>query len=115
MGYMRHHAIVVTSWNDKTVIDAHKVAVEIFPWVSPISPEGINGHVSFLIPPDGSKEGWPSSDEGDERRTKFIKWVDAQAYDDGSNSIDYVEVFYGDDERQVGVERASNSEMPNPE
>ena len=64
MGYMRHHAILVTSWDAKLLASAHAQAVKMFAYVSPISPAFVNGYQSFFIPPDGSKEGWPESDAG---------------------------------------------------
>jgi len=107
MGYIRHHAIVVTTWERKLLQAAHEKASEIFEWVSPISEGGINGYASFFIPPDGSKEGWGESFAGDERRQTFMNWCDQQAYDDGSSSLDFVEVYYGDDYNMVGVSRAN--------
>ena len=55
----------MTSWDKKYLIKARTAAEGIFPWVSEISPTAINGYVSFFIPPDGSKEGWKESTEGD--------------------------------------------------
>ena len=77
MGYMRHHAIIVTGWDDKEghLQKAHEYAKEIFSAVSEITDEVINGFRSFLVPPDGSKEGWDESDEGDERRQKFLIYL----------------------------------------
>lgn len=98
MGYMRHHAIVVTSWDDELLAEAHKKASEIFSQVAPVTPETVNGYVSFLVAPDGSKEGWDHSDKGDEARETFIKYLESKRYEDGSTSLDYVEVQFGDDE-----------------
>lgn len=107
MGYMRHHAILVTSWKIKhdTVTEApnlklaHKKAREIFgKTVTPIIKSPVNGYGTFMVAPDGSKEGWTDSAAGDDRRAAFIKWLDEHRYDDGSSSFDWVEVQYGDDE-----------------
>ena len=68
MGYNVEHAIVVTSWDNKLLAKAHKKANEIFPEVSERVPHITNGGASFLVPPDGSKEGWEESDAGDVRR-----------------------------------------------
>ena len=107
MGYMRHHAIVVTSCNEELLTEAHKKASEIFSQVAPVTPETVNGYVSFLIAPDGSKEGWSHSEQGDKARDAFIKYLEAQRYDDGSISINYVEVQFGDDDGVTNIIRNS--------
>jgi hypothetical protein len=111
MGYIRHHAIVVTSYASfgSSLEDAHEKAKEIFNTmnhyndsrnnvVSEIVVSPVNGYASFFIAPDGSKEGWEESQDGDTKRELFIRWINEQAYEDGSNSISYAELFYGDDE-----------------
>ena len=113
MGYMRHNAIVVTSYSDELIETAHKLAVEIFEDVSTITPSKTNGYQSFLVPPDGSKEGWDESDAGDKNRDKFIAWLDSQRYDDGSTSLDWVEVQYGDDNRETIIIRDSDVRLRN--
>ena len=98
MGYTKHHAIVVTSWDEKKIKLANDKAKEICgSLVSGIVEGKINQVMSFFIAPDGSKEGWEESKLGDSLRSLFIEWVKQQAYEDGSNSIDYAELFYGDD------------------
>lgn len=103
MGYLRRHAIVVTSSSDEQYIKAaHAKAAEIFPWVSPISPPQMNGETSFFIPPDGSKEWWKDSDEGDRRRDQFVKWLEP------GRRVCWVEVTYGADDPDAHVTRASD-------
>lgn len=105
MGYERHNAIVVTSWDKDKVKEAHEQASRMFWWVSPISPEAINGYTSFFIPPDGSKEGWPESIAADKTRSAFMDWVNGKAYDDGSNSLRVVDVsFSGDGDGKIDRE-----------
>ncbi len=96
MGTMHHHTIVVTSLFEDKIKLAHRAAERRFPWVSPLSPEVVNGYRSFFIPPDGSKEGWTASDKGDSRRQGFIDWMNAQAYDDGASGLSWVEVGFGE-------------------
>lgn len=98
MGYKRHHAIIVTSWDAKELKDAYNTACGIFPIVSNITKMGINNYQSFFVPPDGSKEGWDESNEGDRRRKRFIEYLDQQRYEDGSICLDWVEIQYGDDD-----------------
>lgn len=111
MGYLRRHAVVVSNCYDDWLEKAHERASEIFPWVSPISPEHVNGERSFFIPPDGSKEGWEESDAGDVRRDEFIAWLRAQCYEDGSSPLTWVEVQYGDDDLVSKVLRHSDDQL----
>jgi len=105
MGYIKHHAIAVTSWDTTLIEKAHKKAITIFDdRTSNIVESHINGYKSFFIAPDGSKEGWGDSDNGDEERELFIKWINKQAYEDGSNSLRFCEFFYGDDNGKSLVE-----------
>lgn len=103
MGYMRHHAVVVSSWDKELIAKAHKVAAESFPHVSEVVPHAVNSGGSFLIPPDGSKEGWEDSRLGDDRRAAFVRWLDAQGYGDGSTSLRWVEVMYADDDGEAAI------------
>lgn len=96
MGYMRHHAIIVTSWDEKKTPIWHAEAVKFFgELVSPIIPSVINGYESFFIAPDGSKEGWDDSIDGDKKRDGFIvylrtqewpEWIEVEYQGDGGKS-----------------------------
>lgn len=98
MGWQRHDAIIVTCCDDVANIEeAHRVAVEICANVSPLTGSMINGYRSFLVAPDGSKEGWAESDQGDGERAKFIEWLESQRYEDGSSPYDWVEVRFAND------------------
>lgn len=113
MGYMRHHAIIVTSFKEESIRRAHNEAGD---WGFPDSMLGqilkspMNEYYTFMIGPDGSKEGWEESNEGDDKRINFIRWMDTQRYDDGSSPLDWVEVQYGDDERETKI--VSHSDEP---
>jgi hypothetical protein len=97
MGYIKHHAIIVTSWGDY-IKQAHEAAIDIFgETVSGIVSSQMNATESFFIAPDGSKENWEESNIGNERRQKFIDWVESRNDKDGGNAVSYCEVFYGDD------------------
>lgn len=106
MGYIRHHAIVVTTFQKDLTEKVHQKAVEIFgESVSNIVPSQINADYSFFIGPDGSKLGWKEDEDGDTRRDVFIEYIESLSYEDGSNSVDYAELFYGDDEGDAGIVR----------
>ena len=108
MGYMRHHAIVVSSFQDERVEAAHAKAVELGMSVTGITAAGTNGCRSFLIGPDGSKEGWGRSDQGDIERAAMIEYLDAQRHSDDSSSIDWVVVQFGDDDMETRIIRDSD-------
>lgn len=103
MGYMRHHAIVVTSWSEEAVKAGHAKAVALGCTVSEIVDSKMNGYTSFLIAPDGSKEGWGESNDGDGRRMAWIAWARTTLYEDGSGPLDWVEVRFGGDDDSAEV------------
>lgn len=102
MGYMVHHAILVTTFDEQRAKIAHKKAIEIFDnlvseVVTQMRESVVNGYHSFTVFPDGSKDGWTDSDTGDQHRAAFIEWLESQRYEDRSSPYDWVEVQYGDD------------------
>ena len=105
MGYIKHHGIAVTSSIDELIKEAHTQAKSIFKYrTSEILNSETNGYKSFFIAPDGSKEGWGESNNGNDKRETFVKWVNEKAYEDGSNSISFCEFFYGEDNGYSEVE-----------
>jgi hypothetical protein len=98
MGYMRHHAILVTSWDEESIRRAHQAAEATGATVTGIVDSPMNGYGTFLVAPDGSKEDWPDSDQGDRAREELVRWLQAQAYEDGSTPFDWAEVQYGDED-----------------
>lgn len=102
MGYMRHHAIVVTTtYGDLEM--ARAKAVDLGCSVSPVIASPVNGVASFLVAADGSKDGWPESDDGDRQRVALVDWLRGWEYEDGSGPFAWVEVQYGDENRQTRV------------
>ena len=110
MGYMRHHAIIVTSYDEASITEAHKHATACGMCVSPVSDSVVNDYQSFAVFPDGSKEGWSDSDHGDTAREIFIKWMDSQRFSDGSGPLSWAEVQYGDDNRKTKVTAHSDED-----
>lgn len=110
MGYIRHHAIIVSVATDKDLISTvHNKAMEVFgPQVSNVVSSVVNNTKSFFIGPDGSKEGWSESDEGDEKRTQFLCWLADLEYEDGSSPVKWAEVVYHDDGLWNGVTASSD-------
>lgn len=118
MGYMRHNAIVVTAPMSERMVEVHTVISGLAARnggvcdVTPLTKEAMNGYVSFLVASDGSKEGWDTSEQGDRTRDEIIEYLNTLRYSDGSSSFRYVEVQYGDDERQSKVLRHSEDGVP---
>ena len=78
MGYMRHHGIMITSFQKHSIEDAHNWAMEDFEGVAPVShleSTECNGYWYFAVFPDGSKEGWAESERGDNAREKFTSII----------------------------------------
>jgi hypothetical protein len=126
MGYMRHHAIVVTGPGSTDYAKSDMATVRKHIWslvnqfeatiaVTELTPNSINAYTSFLVAPDGSKEGWEESEAGDRARDAIITYLNSLRYPDGSTSIDFVEVQFGDDEKETKVIRHSNEEVKKPE
>lgn len=91
MGYIRHHAIVVTAYDDDEIKQAHDRATELFEHlVTPIVKSGMNGYASFFVAPDGSKEGWERSNEYDLKRAELVAFVEGLG-------LNFAELYYGDD------------------
>ncbi len=116
MGHIRHHAILVTSFDERGIKDAHQEAERIFAAMEDISPVSakleispiiespLNEYKTFFIPPDGSKEGWDTSDQGDRCRKEFVDWLNSRRFDDGSSYLDWAVVRYGDDDGNNALE-----------
>jgi hypothetical protein len=94
MGYIRHHAIVVTSWDLEKIRQALVVLNMIAskqavgPFISPV-----NSYHTIMMIPDGGKERWPNSDNGDEARAKFVSWLKAH-----DHYYRWAEIQYGDED-----------------
>jgi hypothetical protein len=97
MGYFSHHTIAVSCMSPDLLREAHAFAVSTGAQISGIVESSINGFVSFHVAPDGSKEGWEDSAEGDARRAKIKAWLRSKAYADGSTSLKWFEVEHPED------------------
>lgn len=96
MGWIRHHALIVTASADD-IEKAKTAADDCFgTGVCVVSDSFINDYATLLVPADGSKEGWQESKDGDGVRDRFVKWLDASVYEDGSSPYSWVEVEYAE-------------------
>jgi hypothetical protein len=109
MGYIKHNAILVTTYSESDIDHAYEIASGIFGMqnVTGKIMSVTNGYFSFLIPPDGSKENWTSSRIGDVRRNTFMEWCAEQAYEDLSNNICAVELTYGGESGETSIDDIS--------
>jgi hypothetical protein len=108
MGYMRHDSVLVVV--EDYILDRPEMPdVEAFkrtvpePYrsliVGPI-PAAVNAYVTYAFLPDGSKEGWPESDDGDRYRDRFVELFDF-GYSDGSSPFDVTRVRHGGDDEHL--------------
>lgn len=118
MGYVKHNTIIVTGYQPD-MREAYEKAVKIFGWrqVTKVSKEMSNGYrtfsifnkgyrliypkrlFGFAVIPDGSKEGWETSNDGDDNREKFFAWLKKK-----ERMLDAVDVRFGGDDYDVMVE-----------
>jgi len=109
MGYIKHNAIICTSFDgdhiEKVRNEAKRQLFKIFDSDKMVSDvvEGIaNGYYSFFIGPDGSKEGWDTSQEGDYFREGLIKFIESNEL-----YVDCVDVRYGGDDYNDSIQAKS--------
>lgn len=95
MSLIQHHAILVTvdlglEYIEKIAQKARDIGCVV---IGPSAPQiNLSSTLCVLcVVPDGSKEGWAHSDEGDVRRAKFIEYLKSpDVY------ATWVEVSYGE-------------------
>lgn len=120
MSSLSHSAVVVTNWDlselEKAHIEAKRIFKETFfneafisdgtDLVTPIFKGIVNSQSTFFIVPDGSKEGWSSSDLGDKARKEFLDWLLKN-----DNFSDYIEVEFGGDNNFDRIIRTQETDL----
>jgi hypothetical protein len=108
MGYMKHEAVIVTTWfgRDEPMPDMDAFRASIPEPFRPLVVGPVlsvtNGYYTYALLPDGSKEGWDDSDIGDAVREAFLDLF-PERYSDGSSRHCWVHVAFGRDHRcEVG-------------
>jgi hypothetical protein len=102
MSYMKHDAVIVT-FPDFAASRVHiagfvaSMPERFRPLIVGPIPSVINDYVTYVFAPDGSKEGWTDSKDGDRWRERFVRLFDF-AYDDGSSPFNVVAVSFGGDQ-----------------
>jgi hypothetical protein len=120
MGTIHHTAIVVTGADytsgpkkeHNLLTKAHRKAPELFgrKQVSTLKGTGMNGYMSFLITPSGSKLGWNEACKHEEAMEQMVEFLDSIRYEDGSTSVKYVKVSFGELGLQVSDWRGNELE-----
>lgn len=108
MGIEYHEAIIISCYTRKTAMKYYKVAKECFS-ICPIScptKEATNSISSFMISPDGSKEGWDTSTTADKERLRFIDCIIKQSRKLGG--CEWVWVKFGYDVDNPYVVKGTN-------
>jgi hypothetical protein len=102
MGYIKHHAIVVTGRDNITLAVEQAKAFGLT--VVDHSEYVVNGYRSMMVCPDGSKEGWDNSDVGDEARECFLVWLRE------ARGFEWVFISYGSDDADASIEETAWSD-----
>jgi hypothetical protein len=97
MGYIRHHSILVSTYDKDSARFIHSEAVRIFGYENVQGPSETSVNLYYIIHviPDGSKEGWEASKDGDDGRESFISILENLP---SPHYCQYVEVQWCDDE-----------------
>lgn len=114
MGYESHRAIIVSCWQKSVIEKCHQEAVIRFSgscaFVTEATKPTVNGWQSFMVAPDGSKEGWAESEQSDAAAVLFLEFLNGLRYEDGSSPVDWVYVRFADGHYKPEVLRASDTE-----
>lgn len=128
MGYMKHDTVIVVVSDYAYDKPGWMPDVEAFKQTLPeewqhliVGPVRavVNGYDTYIFLPDGSKEGWGTSDDGDKYRAAFADLFSV-GYGDKSSPFDVTVVRHGGDDedetsaRHVYPERLFEGETPEP-
>lgn len=112
MGYMRNKALIISGFSESTVLSAHAVAKEVHlrfgleSLVGEVVKHAVNGgacFAAFYVSPDGSKEGWNTSDDGG----MALDLVAAYLEENPQHYLNWAVVLLGGDDDEYGVLEAS--------
>lgn len=120
MGTIHHTALVVTGADynfgeakDKNLLTkSHNKAIKLFgkEQVTDITGSGMNSYKSFMVTPSGSKLGWEDAQLHEAAMEKMIEHLEGIRYEDGSTSVKYVKVSFGELGLQVSDWRGNELE-----
>lgn len=112
MGYYVHKTLIVTGYDSEHFRRAYAKAICLFRFdnkgnetnmVSSIYGQGLNNYKTFVVVPDGSKEGWETSDFFDKKMDEMIEYLNSKdcKFSDNSSFNEWILVEYGDTGRRV--------------
>lgn len=96
MSHVRHEVGCITSWKGPLIQELHKRISALGLAVSEIRESHVNYYYTFFIFPSGSKAGWPEAEAHIFKIAKAKEICDSYAYEDGSNSVQYLFPMYGE-------------------
>ena len=115
MGHIRHEAIIVTGYRADPeypgapdITHAQDKATMLGLEVTDIIQSVMNGYTTFVVVPDGGKEGWSTSDEYGLRRASFLEWLKTN---NRNFLFDWVHIQYGDDDGVTEVKAHSDEDI----
>ena len=107
MRNIRHHALIITCNDRKLLESIRNKALELYKQhmeassgsnlVSEIKESIVNHYASFFIIPDGSKEGYDASDDGDVIREKLIAYITPLCISEAYH-LSFGEISFGADD-----------------
>ena len=98
MGVENHNAVIATT-SDPVLVEKMRYWIADLEELSErflVGPKIMNGCITIVLVPDGSKEGWHESDESDALRMAFIKRIKEDDYEDGSSPWRWLEIGFGE-------------------
>jgi hypothetical protein len=122
MGTVKHHTIIVTSYDERQLHKVQQKAKEIYgkhlpsityspksgcTLVSEIIQGIVNSQDTFFIAPHGSKLGWYEANNAEKAESEFIDWLENSP---NHTSCEYVAVEFG---RNCDEEMITNSTKMN--
>lgn len=99
MSALQHRAILVSSTDRARLFFAWSEACRAFEGVCGVSPidfPPLNAVGTFVVFPDGSKRGRKEAARADRLREAFLGYLEAQAFEDGSNALCWFEGRWGE-------------------
>ena len=113
MRNIKHHAILITAHDLKLLQEVKAAIVSMIKQnieasngiklLGEITESLINNFYSFIVFPDGSKEGHETSDDGDILRKKITDYLELHNKTTKENPVNFIEVYFGSDDGTAGV------------
>ena len=97
MSYIKHNAIIITTNNlfvlSNTINSIESIGLSYIKYNTNV----INGYNTIVIYPIGSGISFDSYEIDMVKRDELKQWLKSNRYEDGSSSLEWVEIEYGND------------------